>query len=127
MKSLYLANALEDVASAFKPQFNIYDELDVLYEKLRVIQLDKESVNLEWWKEVKKRVIECSAKLDDQALRLISDPMKNEIELLKRHYLSEALKMLITIVERSLKDEAQVMKNIDTLKETTKQTKPYVG
>jgi len=124
MKNAYISQKLQDAASVFSPKFDIYEELDKLHNKLRLIRLDKESVNLEWWKETKKRVLDCAAQLDSQSLKLTSDPDRNRIELLKRHYLSESLKMLINIVEKSLVEEPQVIQRINELTEITKQTKP---
>jgi hypothetical protein len=120
----FISQKLEDAASAFKPTFNIYEELDRLYEGLRIIQINKEIINTEWWGRYKKWALDNISTWDTQIVRLSVDPHKNERELVKKHSLREAMSMLINLVENTVKGEAEVEKRKEQYEKITKLPKP---
>jgi len=124
VKSEFIAQKLEDVASTFKPTFNIYQELDRLYEGLRIIQINKEIINTEWWECYKKWALDNISTWDTQIVRLSVDPHKNERELVKKHSLREAMSMLINVIENTIKGEVEVVRRMKQYEEITKRPKP---
>jgi len=124
MKNDLISKVAGNIADSFSSQFDIYDELARLYEELRLVNIDKEIVNSEWWKNYKKWALENIANYDSQIVRLSSDPVKNDREITKKHSLRESLSMLISVVESRINSEAGIVTRIKQYEEITKQSKP---
>ena len=127
MKSAFISNILEDTASAFKPSFNIYDELDRLYIGLRKVNVDKKVIETDWWQRYKKWAMDNIADWDAHIIALSANPVKNEKEIMKKHSLREAMSMLISTVENSIRQEKAIVDKINYLDGITKQSKPPQG
>lgn len=119
-----LATLFENAAGRIRPEFNIYTEIDRIENELREIAENRDVVNSVWWQKYKKIILDIAVGYEGQIKSLLNNPAKNEIEIVRKVALSDALKILISSIEMTLEGELDLHKRKIYLEKITRSNQP---